>query len=181
MPPFVRVAAQFSNIKAKDMEQQFIAIKSESLSRNDARYVVIDRDTREVVDDCNGHGYKSPQAAHKRFASKQRRRSGRVPSASVRQQSSPAVTTDPKTGVTRVNSWSGFAPRRASAPAPSTASTVEMISPFVREDMAPVQTTAQRRAAAARSYPSHRISHPKKDVSQEGTTPPPDLFDFENR
>ena len=54
-------------------EETYIAIRSERLSKpHDTRYIVINRETREIVDDGLGHGYKSPQAAHKSFAYKQK-------------------------------------------------------------------------------------------------------------
>ena len=107
-------------------EEQYIAIISERLSKpGDTRYIIIDRQTREIKDDGMGRGYKSAQAAHKSFAYKQRERQRREkarqmkaeyrqasqPAAAVR-SSQPAVTVDPQTGVTRVNTWSGFPPRR---------------------------------------------------------------------
>jgi len=56
-------------------EGNYIAVVSERLSRpGDTRYVIIDRQTRQIVDDCNGRGYKSPNAAHKSFSFKTKRR-----------------------------------------------------------------------------------------------------------
>ena len=54
-------------------EEDYIAIISERLSKpGDTRYIIIDRQTREIKDDGMGHGYKSAQAAHKSFAYKQK-------------------------------------------------------------------------------------------------------------
>ena len=54
-------------------DSDFIAIISERLSKpGDTRYIIIDRQTREVKDDGMGHGYKSAQSAHKSFAYKQK-------------------------------------------------------------------------------------------------------------
>ena len=55
-------------------EKVFIAVRSDQLSQpGDARYVIKNRETHEVVDDNSGRGYKSPTAAHSSFAFKQRR------------------------------------------------------------------------------------------------------------
>jgi len=52
-------------------EDIYIAIRSDKLSKpNDERYVVINKETHEVVDDGLGHGYKSPKAAHASFSYK---------------------------------------------------------------------------------------------------------------
>ena len=54
-------------------ETDYIAIISERLSKpGDTRYIIIDRETREIKDDGMGRGYKSAQAAHKSFAHKQK-------------------------------------------------------------------------------------------------------------
>lgn len=59
-------------------QEDYVAIKSEALSQaaGEERYVIVNRWSREVVDSCNGHGYKSANAAHKSFAFKQRRQAG---------------------------------------------------------------------------------------------------------
>ena len=59
--------------------QQFIAVRSEQFSRaaGEERFVIIDRNTHEIVDDSTGHGYKSARAAHASFSFKQKLRSGR--------------------------------------------------------------------------------------------------------
>ena len=60
-------------------QEDYVAIKSEALSQaaGEERYVIVNRWSREVVDSCNGHGYKSAMAAHKSWAYKQRNRSQR--------------------------------------------------------------------------------------------------------
>ncbi len=55
-------------------EKVFIAVRSDQLSRpGEARYVIKNRETHEVVDDNSGRGYKSPTSAHASFAFKQKR------------------------------------------------------------------------------------------------------------
>lgn len=56
-------------------EGNYIAVVSERLSRpGDTRYVIIDKQTQQEVDTCNGRGYRTPQAAHKSFSFKMKRR-----------------------------------------------------------------------------------------------------------
>lgn len=45
------------------------AVYSEKLSkeRGDIRYIIIDQDTGEILDDANGWGYKSARNAYRRF------------------------------------------------------------------------------------------------------------------
>lgn len=44
------------------------AIKSEKLSKpGEERFVIIDPDTGEILDDADGYGYKTPQEAHESF------------------------------------------------------------------------------------------------------------------
>lgn len=51
-------------------------VKSEVLSSNyDIRYVVVDKDTGEVLDNAQGYGYRTVQAAYKAWAYKTRDRS----------------------------------------------------------------------------------------------------------
>lgn len=153
-------------------EENYIAIVSERHSKpGDTRYIIINRQTREVMDDCGGHGYKSAASAHKSFAFKQRRRSG-----TAGRQGAKTVTIDAQTGVTKVNTWSGYARRgssgkqqpsaspktsqrpaeptlRFSAPPRQTSSPVGLVSPFVQEEMAPSgqppQQTVQRQSVPA--------------------------------
>lgn len=55
-------------------EENYIAIVSQRLSKpGDTRYVIIDKQTQQEVDTCNGRGYKSAQSAHKSFSFKMRR------------------------------------------------------------------------------------------------------------
>ena len=50
------------------MEKSYIAVRSATLSKpGDARFVIMDRQSREILDDANGRGYKSPTAAHASF------------------------------------------------------------------------------------------------------------------
>jgi len=205
-------------------EENYIAVVSERLSRpGDTRYVIIDKQTQQEVDNCNGHGYKSAASAHKSFSFKQRRRGGQhdygrtgysqgyatrgaatqppavhtyrstpdgqgrstnrgqaaygqtarqilmsarpasgqqprelvspfVQEASADHQRPMSVRDDGASAVTRANSWSGYAPRRASSP----------------------------RQSQAQSFA--RFQRRPQDVSQENTLPPtPDLFDFTNK
>ena len=65
----------------------YVVWRDEQLSKRSGseRYVVVHRQTREVVDNCNGHGYKSAQAAHKSWAYKQKHRGkGGKPSSPAR-------------------------------------------------------------------------------------------------
>jgi len=170
-------------------EEQYIAVVSERHSKpGDTRYIIINRQTREVMDDCGGHGYKSAASAHKSFAFKQRRRSG-----SSGKQGTKTVTIDAQTGVTNVNTWSGFVPRR------QTSSSVGQVSPFVQEEMKstiqPSQQTARKPSVntavgnqsradqrpAANRQPTSLTSRfsPRQWSCQEDTPPPPpELFDF---
>lgn len=92
-------------------EEQYIAIISERLSKpGDTRYIIIDRESRQVMDDGMGHGYKSPQSAHKSFAFKQRRRQQRERARQMKQQYQAGAS-------------------RPSAPA-------DLVSPFIKDDMA---------------------------------------------
>ena len=54
-------------------EENFVAVRSESLSKPG------DRQTRSVIDDAGGRGYKSPEAAHKSYAFKQKFKNRRKP------------------------------------------------------------------------------------------------------
>lgn len=52
------------------------AVLSEELSKyNDKRYVIVDIESRAVLDNAQGHGYKSPQKAYACYAYKKRDRS----------------------------------------------------------------------------------------------------------
>ena len=55
---------------------KFKAVESSSLSTfYKKRYVIVDEDTGEILDDAQGYGYKSPQKAHAAFAYKNRDKS----------------------------------------------------------------------------------------------------------
>lgn len=216
-------------------EEQYIAIVSERLSRpGDTRYVIIDKQTQQEVDTCNGRGYKSPQSAHKSFSFKMRQRGhggqqggyrqgyatrgaatpptavhayrstpdgqGRstnrgqaaygqtarqvpmkaqlprdlvspfVQEESAGYQRSTVVRDDGAPAVTRVNSWSGYAPRRASAPrqAPRQA------QPQAYQQQPSYARQAQPQAS---TYPTRHHRRPQ-DMTQENTPPPPDLFGY---
>ena len=201
-------------------EEQYIAIVSERLSRpGDTRYVIIDKQTQQEVDTCNGRGYKSPQSAHKSFSFKMRQRQnsvhayrsipdgqGRstnrgqaaygqtarqvpmngqpasgnsqprdlvspfVQEASAGYQRPTVVRDDGSPQVTHVNSWSGYAPRRASAPRQA---------PRQAQPQAYQQQPSYARQAQpqAPTYPTRHHRRPQ-DVTQENTPPPPDLFGY---
>ena len=150
-------------------EEYFIAVVSERLSRpGDTRYVIIDKQTQQEVDNCNGRGYKSPQSAHKSFSFKMRRQQQSERARQMRSQYQAGAS-------------------RPSAPA-------DLVSPFVRDDMAPtsvcesLSTTSpnQQPAASASRQPAvngQRLSltsrfSPQRWTSQENTPRPSDLFDF---
>lgn len=55
---------------------EIAAIFSRELSSGrDKRYVVIDKNTQEVLDDAQGYGYRSPQKAYAAYAYKHRDKS----------------------------------------------------------------------------------------------------------
>ena len=55
------------------MDDNIKAILSETLSKEyDNRYVIVDTETGEVLDDANGYGFKSQKAAYKAFWYKNR-------------------------------------------------------------------------------------------------------------
>jgi len=127
-------------------EEQYIAVISERLSKpGNTRYIIIDRESRQVMDDGMGHGYKSPQSAHKSFAFKQRRRQQRERARQMKQQYR-AGGSQPSAPARRRSRQSGqpSAPdsRRPLQTEPSLpfASQVsrpaDLVSPFVKDDMA---------------------------------------------
>lgn len=206
-------------------EEQYIAIVSERLSRpGDTRYVIIDKQTQQEVDTCNGRGYKSPQSAHKSFSFKMRQRQNSVHAyrstpdgqgistnrgqaaygqtarqvpmnaqpprdlvspfvqeESAGYQRSTVVRDDGAPAVTRVNSWSGYAPRRASAPRqaprqaqPQTCQPQTYQQPsYARQP----QPQAYQQQPQSPTYPTRHHRRPQ-DVTQENTPPPPDLFGY---
>ena len=61
---------------AKAGKVSYEVVKSEELSRTyEERYIIIDKETNEVLDDAQGYGYKSKQKAHAAYAYKNRDRS----------------------------------------------------------------------------------------------------------
>lgn len=49
----------------------YIVAKSAKLSKHyEPRYIIVDEETGEILDDANGYGYKTKQAAHKGWAYK---------------------------------------------------------------------------------------------------------------
>ena len=191
-------------------EEQYIAIVSDRLSRpGDTRYVIIDKQTQQEVDNCNGHGYKSAASAHKSFSFKMRQRQnsvhayrstpdgqGRstnrgqtaygqtarqvpmnaqpphdlvspfVQEESAGYQRQTVVRDDGAPAVTRVNSWSGYAPRRASAPRQAQPQAYQQQPSYARQ--------AQPQSP---TYPTRHHRRPQ-DVTQENTPPPPDFFGY---
>ena len=105
-------------------EEQYIAIVSERLSRpGDTRYVIIDKQTQQEVDTCNGRGYKSPQSAHKSFSFKMRQR----------QNSVHAYRSTPD-GQGRSTNWGQAAYGQTARQVPMNAQpTRDLVSPFVQE------------------------------------------------
>jgi hypothetical protein len=78
--------------------EDYVAIKSEQLTAaaREERYVIANRWTREVVDNCNGHGYKSAQSAHRSWSFKQRQRNQRPVGQQGSWRSSYRTAADPK-------------------------------------------------------------------------------------
>ena len=69
-------------------EKTFIAVRWATLSKpNDERFVIINRETLEVMDDNHGKGYQSPKAAHSSFAFKQKYRAKKHFNVSRNQES----------------------------------------------------------------------------------------------
>ena len=93
-----------------------------------------------------------------------------VQEASAGYQRQTVVRDDGAPAVTRVNSWSGYAPRRASAPrqAPRQAQP----QAYQQQPSYARQTQPQ-----APTYPTRHHRRPQ-DVTQENTPPPPDLFGY---
>ena len=127
-------------------EENYIAIVSQRLSRpGDTRYVIIDKQTQQEVDTCNGRGYKSPQSAHKSFAYKMRRQQQ---SARARQMRSQY-----QAGASRASAPAGLQSRQSGQPSASDSRRprqtepslpfasrsyrpADLVSPFVKDDMA---------------------------------------------
>lgn len=48
--------------------QKIFALEENSLSRNgEKRFVIVDRETGEILDDAQGYGYKTPKKAYAAF------------------------------------------------------------------------------------------------------------------
>ena len=83
-------------------EKVFIAVRSDQLSQpGDARYVIKNRETHEVVDDNSGRGYKSPPpptpASHSNKDGGHQRRSTPLPrNASIRTRHHHSLTANNK-------------------------------------------------------------------------------------
>ena len=55
------------------MAQTYIAVRNDRLSNSyQQRYVIIDKETGEILDDANGYGYKSKQKAYAAYGWKTR-------------------------------------------------------------------------------------------------------------
>ena len=184
-------------------EEYFIAVVSERLSRpGDTRYVIIDKQTQQEVDNCNGRGYKSPQSAHKSFSFKMRQRGQGGQQGGYRQGYATRGAATPPTAVHAYRSTpdgQGRSTNRGQTAYGQTARQVPMnaqpprdlVSPFVQEASAGYQhPTVVRddgvqqvtRSNSWSGYAPRRIHRRPQDVSQENTQPPtPDLFDFINK
>ena len=158
-------------------EENYIAIVSQRLSKpGDTRYVIIDKLTQQEVDTCNGRGYKSAQAAHKSFSFKMRRQQQSERARQMKQQY--------RTGASRPSEPARQQSRQTAASQSSRPA--DLVSPFVRDDMAPssvcesLSTTSPNRQPAVsgqRLSLTSRFS-PHRWTSQENTPRPSDLFDF---
>ena len=191
-------------------EENYIAIVSERLSRpDDTRYVIIDKQTQQEVDNCNGHGYKSASSAHKSFSFKQRQSGQQCYGRSGYSQG--YATRGAATMPTAVHTYRstpnghGISTNRGQAAYGQTARQVPMngqpssgnsqprdfVSPFVQEASAVCQRPTVvcddgvpqvTRSNSWSGYAPRRIHRRPQDVSQENTQPPtPDLFDFINK
>lgn len=158
-------------------EENYIAIVSQRLSKpGDTRYVIIDKQTQQEVDTCNGRGYKSAQAAHKSFAYKMRRRQQSERARQMRGQY--------QAGASRPSAPASRRPRQQAAS--QTSRPADLVSPFVRDDMAPtsvcesLSTTSPNRQPAVNGQRLSLTSRfsPHRWTSQENTPRPSDLFDF---
>lgn len=52
------------------MYKQYRAVLSSRLSKKEERYVIVNLETGEIVDDCRGYGFKSKHAAYACFGYK---------------------------------------------------------------------------------------------------------------
>lgn len=113
-------------------EENYIAIVSQRLSKpGDTRYVIIDKQTQQEVDTCNGRGYKSPQAAHKSFSFKMRRQQQSERARQMRSQY--------QAGASRPSAPDSRRPRQTEPSLPFASRSyrpADLVSPFVKDDMA---------------------------------------------
>ena len=148
-----------------------------SQAAGDDRYVVVNRWTREVVDNGNGYGYRSALAAHKSFSFKQQQRSGNGRggqqgswrSGYRRADQTGTGSGQPYAG--RQQRSEGYGQRRGLPPSD--------VSPFVQEAGVPCGVHAYRSTPDGRGRATNRYQlqqQRQQDVSQENTPPPPDLF-----
>jgi hypothetical protein len=94
-------------------EENYIAIVSQRLSKpGDTRYVIIDKQTQQEVDTCNGRGYKSAQAAHKSFAFKMRRQQQSERARQMRSQYQAGASRPSAASGQRLSLTSRFSPQR---------------------------------------------------------------------
>ena len=159
-------------------EENYIAIVSQRLSKpGDTRYVIIDKQTQQEVDTCNGRGYKSAQAAHKSFSFKMRRQQQSERARQMRSQY--------QAGASRSSAHTDLQSRQSGQPS-APARPADLVSPFVRDDMAPtsvcesLSTTSPNRQPAVNGQRLSLTSRfsPHRWTSQENTPRPSDLFDF---
>ena len=52
-----------------------VVLGKELSTYNDNRYVIVDSETNEIIDDAQGYGYKTPRNAHAAYAYKNRDKS----------------------------------------------------------------------------------------------------------
>jgi len=158
-------------------EENYIAIVSQRLSKpGDTRYVIIDKQTQQEVDTCNGRGYKSAQAAHKSFSFKMRRQQQGERARQMKQQY--------RAGAGRPSAPDRQQSRQTEASL--TSRPADLVSPFVRDDMAPSSVCENLSTASPNRQPAvngQRLSltsrfSPHRWTSQENTPRPSDLFDF---
>jgi hypothetical protein len=169
-------------------EENYIAIVSQRLSKpGDTRYVIIDKQTQQEVDTCNGRGYKSAQAAHKSFAFKMRRQQQSERARQMRSQYQAGASKPSAPASRRPRQQAASQQTEPSLPFASRSSRpADLVSPFVRDDMAPSSVCESLSTASPNRQPAasgQRLSltsrfSPQRWTSQENTPRPSDLFDF---
>jgi hypothetical protein len=127
-------------------EENYIAIVSQRLSKpGDTRYVIIDKQTQQEVDTCNGRGYKSAQAAHKSFSFKMRRQQQSQRARQMRSQyqagasrpSAPALLQSRQSGQPSAPASLRSRQKEPSLPVASRSyRPADLVSPFIKDDMA---------------------------------------------